>query len=536
MPLTLTGEPSTVWLTAGSVLWTSREPLGITDDPDMSKATNAKEFAVGTPVDGQAEHPALRGNYAPVRQEITATEFEVTGTIPAYLDGRYLRNGPNPLGDPDPAHYEWFLGVGMVHGLRIQDGRALWYRNRWVRSADVARTLGERRRGGPYQGGFDFAASINVIGHGGRTLALNDAGVRPYELTDELDTIGPTDFCGTLRGGYTAHPKRDPGTGELHAVSYGPIRDNRAQYSVTGVDGRVRRTVDIPLSANTMMHDFSLTERYVVIYHLPVVLDLAAMVRSRPARAMGSLLTRFAGPRPTPGPLARGLMYASNLRQMGAAGVPYRWDPGHRPRVGVMPREGRAADVRWFDVEPCFVYHALNSYDDGDRIVLELARHSKAYVDSGWPFGGPPTLDRWTLDLATGRLREERLDDRSQEFPRIDERLVGRRHRFGYTVGYGSDTEWISAPDVLLKHDLERQVVQRASFGEGREPGEFVFVPSSADAAEDDGVVMGFVYDRVSDRSDLVMLDAATLETVATVHLPARVPHGIHGNWVPSAG
>ena len=158
----------------------------------------------------QTENPYLNGNFAPVREEITALDLDVTGAIPEYLDGRYLRIGPNPIGDPDPARYHWFLGSGMAHGLRLRDGKAHWYRNRWVRSADVARKLGETWRGGPTDGGFDFAANTNIIGHGGRTLAIVEAGARPYELTDELETVGPSDFCGTLFGGYTAHPKRDP--------------------------------------------------------------------------------------------------------------------------------------------------------------------------------------------------------------------------------------------------------------------------------------------------------------------------------------
>ena len=91
----------------------------------------------------ETENPYLNGNYAPVREEITAVDLDVTGTIPSYLDGRYLRIGPNPIGDPDPARYHWFLGAGMAHGLRLRDGKAHWYRNRWVRSADVSRKLGE---------------------------------------------------------------------------------------------------------------------------------------------------------------------------------------------------------------------------------------------------------------------------------------------------------------------------------------------------------------------------------------------------------
>ncbi|HZN80640.1 MAG TPA: carotenoid oxygenase family protein, partial [Mycobacterium sp.] len=167
-------------------------------------------------------NPYLNGNYAPVREEITAIDLDVTGKIPDYLDGRYLRIGPNPMGDPDPAKYHWFLGTGMAHGLRLRDGKAHWYRNRYVRSAAVARALGESWAGGAHTGGVDFAANTNIIGHAGKTFAIAESGVRPYELTDELETVGPSDFCGTLFGGYTAHPKRDPATGELHAVSYNP--------------------------------------------------------------------------------------------------------------------------------------------------------------------------------------------------------------------------------------------------------------------------------------------------------------------------
>ena len=113
-----------------------------------------------------------------------------------------------------------------------------------------------------------------------------------------------------------------------------------------------------------------------------------------------------------------------------------------------------------------------------------------------------------------------------QEFPRVDERLAGRRHRYGYAPRF------LDGPDALIKHDVDRRTSEVHSFGAGREPGEFVFVPRHEDAAEDDGLLMGFVYDAATDRSDLVLLDAASLDTVASIHLPARVPSGFHGNWV----
>ena len=383
----------------------------------------------------ETENPYLNGNFAPVREEITALDLDVTGAIPEYLDGRYLRIGPNPIGDPDPARYHWFLGSGMAHGLRMRDGKAHWYRNRWVRSADVARKLGETWRGGPTNGGFDFAANTNIIGQGGRTLAIVEAGARPYELTDELETVGPSDFCGTLFGGYTAHPKRDPATGELHAVSYNPFRGNIVQYTVTGVDGKVRRTVDIRLRAQTMMHDFSLTEKYVVLYDLPVALDFGSNVHSRRAKTVATLLTRFAERHAAPDFFLRAAMRGSARGGSSPSGMPYRWAPERQARVGVMPREGTAAEIRWFEVNACYVFHPLNAYDDGDEVVLDVVRHPSVFTAGHSIVPGNPTLDRWTVDLTTGKVAEERIDDTGQEFPRVDERLVGRRHRYGYSVG-----------------------------------------------------------------------------------------------------
>jgi carotenoid cleavage oxygenase len=474
----------------------------------------------------------LEGNFAPVGEEVTVTDLPVTGRIPEHLDGRYLRNGPNPVVAPDPASYHWFLGSGMVHGLRLRDGQAAWYRNRWVRSRGVAEALGEEARPGPVFAGFDASPNTNVIGHAGRTFAIVEAGPRPYELTDGLDTLGPCDFDGTLPGGYTAHPHRDPATGELHAVSYFFGWGNKVQYSVIGTDARVRRTVDIEVAGSPMMHDFSLTERHVVLYDLPVTFDVdgAASAAPRPFRRPTRwLMSRYIGKRALPERVV-----ASAMGSGGDAGFPYRWDPDYPARVGILPRDGGNADVRWLDVDPCYVYHPLNAHEDGDeRIVLDVVRHPRMFAtDHNGPNEGTPTLDRWTVDLAAGKVIEERLDDRGQEFPRVDERLTGRRHRFGYAPTLDGP----AMGSALLKHDLVSGRTVERSFGAGSGVGEFVFVPSAPDAAEDDGVLMGFVHDRATDRSSLQLLDAGTLEPVGSVQLPVRIPYGFHGNWVPTGG
>ena len=441
-----------------------------------------------------AENRYLMGNYAPVTEELTVDELPVKGSLPQDLCGRYLRNGPNPLAAPEPSTYHWFTGDGMVHGIRIRDGRAEWYRNRWVRSATVATALGEPVCPGPVHADMDFAPNTNVIGHAGRTFAIVEAGARPYELTYDLDTVGPSDFGGTLPGGYTAHPKRDPVTGELHAVSYFWGWGNRVQYTVVGNDGLVRKVVDIEVGGPVSVHDLSLTERFAVIYDLPVVFDLEAA--------------------------------------MSGARFPYRWDASYRARVGLLEREGGAADVSWFDVAPCYVFHPMNAYDDGNQVVLDVVRHARMFDSHRLgPDEGPPTLERWTVDLDSGKVLEERLDDRGQEFPRVDERVVGRRHSYGYTAAFLEDES------ALVKHDLGRRTSEVRPVPSGGGASEAVFVPSGPDAAEDDGWVVAIVYDANRDASDLLVLNAGdfTGQPQAVVQLPRRFPFGFHGNWVPDS-
>jgi len=477
-------------------------------------------------------NPYLEGNFAPIGTEHTVTDLPVTGTIPRHLDGRYLRNGPNPIGEIDPATYNWFLGDGMVHGIRIRDGKAEWYRNRWVRNGPVADALGEPRHGKRTTTGMDLATNTSVIGHAGRTFALVEGGAPVFELTEELASVGPCDFDGTLPGAYTAHPQRDPVTGELHAVSYYFGWGNRVQYTVLDRDARVRRAVDIEVSGSPMMHNFSLTEKHVVLYDLPVTFDAGLAAEASVPRflrgAARLMLSALIGDRRIPDPMSAmaSRQLKPNMR------MPYRWNPNYPARIGVLPRDGGSGDVRWFDVDPCYVFHPVNAYDEGDGIVVEVPRFDRVFDrDLHGPGETPPVLDRWVVDLTAGKVRTERIHDAHQEFPRIDERLLGRKHRYAYTSAM-RDNGWF---DSVLKHDVSRGKTEAHTFGGGKEVGEFVFVPHADDATEDEGVLMGFVYDKATDRSDLTLLDAATLETVANIGLPTRVPAGFHGNWVPAA-
>ncbi len=442
------------------------------------------------------------GIYGPVDQELTAFDLKVEGAIPPELQGRYLRNGPNPS-VPAQQSQHWFSGDGMVHGVELAEGRATWYRTRYVRTAALAERTGleaapgaERSAGSP--------SNTNVIFHAGRTLALCEPDSLPFELSRELESIGPHDFGGALTRGFTAHPKIDPASGELHVCGYDPVSQPHLTYYCIDQKGQSVRSVPIELPLGTMAHDFAITERHVLFLDLPVRFDLEAA----------------------------------------AAGdsFPLRFQPETGARVGVMPRAGDAGDIVWFEVEPCYVFHPLNAFDAGDRVSIDVVRYARLHATGDPAAGpldeGPTTLDRWSFDLASGRTEETRLREQAIEFPRIDDRLVGSRHRYGYATELASRDGLAHDPAGLLKFDLERGSTERHDFGPGWAAGEPVFVPGSRSAGEDEGWLLAIVHNPERDAGDLVILDATDVSgrAIAHVQLPQRVPSGFHGNWMPDPG
>ena len=449
-------------------------------------------------VSRKSSNPFLSGNLAPVDVETTAFDLRVTGKLPDELTGRYLRNGPNPIGEINPDSYHWFLGSGMVHGIRINDGKAEWYRNRWVRDRNVAKTLGESAPQSDWPVDHaQFASNTNVIGHAGATWALVEGGSPPIEMNYELETVRVSNFAGTLPQAFSAHPKRDPRTGELHVMTYWWGWGNQVQYLVVGVDGKVRRTVDIELPGGPMMHDCAITEKYILIFDLPCLFNIDSA--------------------------------------MSGNSFPYIWDANYIARVGLLPREGSAADIKWVEINSCYIFHPLNAYDAPDgSVVLDAVRHEKMFdVERRGPNEGLPTFDRWILDPQTAKAKQERIDDRPQEFPRMNESLLGHKHEFGYFAGIAN----VFTQADLIKQNLAKRTTQVRHDGNNFGYGEPVFVPRENSKSEDDGYVMALRHNTDTDLSDLVVLDAQDFvgEPVAVVSLPVRVPNGFHGNWVADA-
>ncbi|WP_439817309.1 carotenoid oxygenase family protein [Zavarzinia sp. CC-PAN008] len=448
----------------------------------------------------ERDHEFLSGIHAPIQGELTLTDLKVTGQIPAELSGRYVRIGPNPF-KPTAKGHHWFIGDGMVHGVRLHGGKAEWYRNRYIRSQTLEAAGGPKAAPGPRRGRGD-TVNTNVIPYAGKTLAIVEAGSFPAILNDELETIAYSDFDGTLGTAFTAHPHEDPATGELHAITYDAMTPTTVWHVVADRNGRVVRQEPIPVSDGPMIHECTITKNYVLIFDLPVTFSMSAV--------------------------------------MAGYSFPYVWNPKHKARVGLLPRNGTADDVIWCAVDPCYVFHVANSYEDEQgRVIVDSAVYETMFKDGmDGPNGRSLGLERWTIDPVAKRVARATIDAAPQEFPRPDERFFGAAYRHAWSMGLpGEGGEGFMGPQPLYHHDLETGTRRARDFGTGAVPGEFVFVPRSADAAEGDGWVLGYVIDTATDTTDLVILDALDIEgeAVARVHIPHRIPTGFHGNWMPDA-
>lgn len=345
------------------------------------------------------------------------------------------------------------------------------YRNRWIRTP-LFDDAGARRDGLRVT-----TANTHVIAHAGRILALEEGGL-PYEMTAGLDTIGPFDFAGALTGPMTAHPKVCPETGELLFFGYS-IRPPFLTYYRASADGLLVQAEPIDVAVPSMMHDFAITRTRVVFFDSPFVFDWS----------------------------------------LAATGFPWRWDTDHGAAVGVMDRFGGA--VRWMDASTGHLSHVANAWDDGGVTVLTGTRTEDPTA--------MPLLHEWRIDPLAGSVDERPLWNVPTEYPRIAERFTGRENRFVYTASFSFTAE----PDhgEINKHDTVTTTTHRLPAG--HTCGEPVHVAGS-EREEDDGYLLTFAHDRAEDSSYLLVLDSATLENLAEVHLPYRVPGGFHGSWLPA--
>ncbi len=434
------------------------------------------------------------------------------GSIPADIAGAFIRNGANPQFTPIGSYTYPMEGDAMLHGVWLEDGTAR-YRNRYVRTKGF---VAEARAGHPLFGGlmtpafvdpsllgedqdpgwpFRLDPFINVIRHETGFLALGE-GVPPYWVTGDLDTLGLFDFDGALTAGMTAHPKRDPLTGDLVSFCYA-VEEPFLTWAVIGADGSV---VHAPtpvegVDASFMIHDFAITEHYAVFVLGPATLDLEAMM---------------------------------------SGGQVLKWTPELGTRIALVDRIG-SSPTRWFGAEAFWAWHLANAFEDGDHVLVDLPQWSGPGLGLQ---GDVPITGRFVrvaLHTVSGTVSLTEVDRTPSEFPRIDDRRLGRSYRYAVVAARSRDAELTSGEhDVLLRHDLVSGRSERIETGAAI--GEVVFVPRNGATEELDGYYVTFGTSLTDGGSSLYIWDAGELrpDPRARILLPQRVPNGLHGNWFPA--
>ena len=433
----------------------------------------------------------LQNNFEPVSAEIEAFDLPVEGALPSALTGVFVRNGSNAQSGMSG---HWFLGDGMLHGIRLEGGRAAWYRNRYIETPLFLG--GESFAGGGPPLGDNNQSNVSAVYHGGKLLTSGEVGF-PFEVDPQtLDTIGVNDFGGRLNTSFTAHPKIDPATGNMHFFGYW-FAPPFLTYHVANPSGEIIHSSEIELAANSMMHSFAITDRDVVFWDLPVVFD--------------------------PSQLTDG------------SGFPYGWSDAHPARIGVLPLGGTGDQIRWVEIEPCYVFHELNAFRDGDEIVIDVSRFDR--MMDGERFGSARNaFYRWRVDTSGSSLsfRDEVLFERLLDFPVHDRRFTGRRNQHGWLTTFRDNPDTVETGGVLHV-DWGTGDVREWDPGPNRHLGEPFFVAGGS--GEGEGWLLTYTYDHARDRSTFLVLDAQDVERgpVAEIALPQRVPYGFHGVWVPDS-
>jgi carotenoid cleavage dioxygenase-like enzyme len=462
-----------------------------------------------TDVSWHSDDPHLSGNFLPVAREVNAEDLRVVaGRIPSDLNGAYMRNGPNPLFKPISYTYP-IDGDGMIHAVFLNNGKAR-YRNRFVQTNGLAV---ERRAGKAVYGGFarpvrvdpallhpgdnpgpfKNGAFINILRHAGHLLALNEA-TTGYEITAELETIGEWKASTDAPIRLGAHNRHHPRTGAMFALAYS-WREPIVEFHQIDSNGKLVKTFPVTLAEPTMIHDFVLTENYIVLLAGPAIFDADA------ARRGESML---------------------------------QWRPSLGMRIAVISLDG--TKTTWLQIDPFYVFHFANAFERKGQIVVDYVRHERLNLAEA--VQPRTTLHRMNIDLSNRTAKSAPVIDMDVEFPRVNDRREALSTRFVYVPTLTNTLRVSNRPsatfNTLLKVDTENGKVARHDFG-NRIAGEAVFVPKGS-SSEDDGYLAVLAYDPVNQTSDFVLLDATHIdaEPVAIVRLPQRVPQGLHGNWIPN--
>ena len=454
----------------------------------------------------------LDGNFSPVAEERDAVDMDVVGAIPDDLCGHFLRVGPNPVYVFSEEAYHTFDGDGMIHAIEFTRGKAR-YRNRFIRNTGFE--LEQARGDWVYKGMNSLMdptpsrvpegapnsknlANTAFAYHNNTLYALHEPSQPTVIRLPSLETEGPTDFDGKLTHPFTAHPKIDKKTGEMMAFGYS-FQAPFVNYSVINKQGDLVHSTPITIPRSIFMHDFAVSEKYTLFLDFPITLDIGRAISGGPA---------------------------------------VDFEPQYGSRIGVMPRYGTDADVRWFDVETGVIIHTANAWDEGDEVVLQASRSNTADIAGAGTSEGnnlqenQGRLYEWRINPETGAIRERRLSDTPCDFTRVNDDYACHKTRYVYAGIF--NTERAFTFDGVMKYDSESGATTEYRYGPDRHGGEAVFAPRLESSSEDDGYLVCFIHDEGKNQSECLIIDAREIDAgpVATIIMPFRVPYGFHAGWV----